>query len=493
MRPVMLCLVFGIALLNLNCSKDRLYSGSKNPLSTTTDTLMFDTVFTGIGSVTRNFRIKNTQSSPVKITSIVLQGGSQSSFIINVDGSSGTVFKDLILEPDDSLYVFVQIKINPNDINSPFIISDKLIVRVNDQITEVQLEAWGQNAYYHKPFHAIKFKDGSYLPYSLISEQLQAVTASGNRYTLKTDKPHVIYGYLVVDSVEELTVPANVKLYMNYKAGLWVYRYGTLKIEGTLNQPVLIQGARREPEYLGSTGQWDRIWINEGSNQNSIRNAIIKDGFIGVQTDVFGTTLGGPGKLVLENTYIQNMSKYGIQAMGYQIEASNVLVSNCQERLLNIELNGNYRFLHCNFINFWSQSAREEASIRWNNYSEIEKKITVFPLQLYFGNCILDGNKDEELKQDTKSNSELYVQFSNTWIKTLRGSSDGLFSNCVASKTSLEYKNPENYQFKLKTSSNQIRFFNSPSAQSDASKVPFDIEGILRNTQQVTLGVFEDP
>ena len=147
MRPVMLCLVFGIALLNLNCSKDRLYSGSKNPLSTTTDTLMFDTVFTGIGSVTRNFRIKNTQSSPVKITSIVLQGGSQSSFIINVDGSSGTVFKDLILEPDDSLYVFVQIKINPNDINSPFIISDKLIVRVNDQITEVQLEAWGQNAY----------------------------------------------------------------------------------------------------------------------------------------------------------------------------------------------------------------------------------------------------------------------------------------------------------------------------------------------------------
>ena len=70
---------------------------------------------------------------------------------------------------------------------------------------------------------------------------------------------------------------------------------------------------------------------------------------------------------------------------------------------------------------------------------------------------------------------------------------DGSIHPKDASKTSLEYKNPENYQFKLKTPSNQIRFFNSPSAQSDASKVPFDIEGILRNTQQVTLGVFEDP
>jgi len=35
--------------------------------------------------------------------------------------------------------------------------------------------------------------------------------------------------------------------------------------------------------------------------------------------------------------------------------------------------------------------------------------------------------------------------------------------------------------------------FTNAQAQADASKVPFDIEQIKRNTQDVTIGVFENP
>lgn len=486
------CFVLCILVLVFsNCTKDRLFTASYNPLVPSTDTVMFDTVFTDIGSVTRNFRIKNTSTLRVKIQSIQLAGGTQTPFIINVDGVSGTTFKDIELDPDDSLYVFVQIKINPNDANSPFIISDKLQITVNSKVTEVCLEAWGQNAYYHRPNHAIKFKDGSYLPYSIINEQQHALIKNGLQYTLKTDKPHVIYGYLVVDSTQQLIIPADVKLYMNYKSGLWVYRYGALKILGEYNKPVVIQGARRDRDYFGTTGQWDRIWINEGRDDNYIRYAIIKDGFIGLQTDVFGTTLDGSGKLKLENTIIQNMSKYGIQALGYSIEAQNVLVSNCQEHLLNIDLNGTYSFLHCTFVNFWDASAREKSAIRWNNYLDNEQK-SVFPLQLYFGNCIVDGKKSDELQADVKTDPMLNVQFQNCWLKR-NEFNQATFTNCVKSLNSLDFKDPIRYLFKLKSPNSEIMHFSTGQAQADASKVPFDIEQIKRNTQDVTIGVYENP
>ncbi len=50
------------------------------------------------------------------------------------------------------------------------------------------------------------------------------------------DKPHVIYGYLVVDESQKLIINAGTKVYMNYKAGLWVYKYGEIKILGQKRQ-----------------------------------------------------------------------------------------------------------------------------------------------------------------------------------------------------------------------------------------------------------------
>jgi len=50
------------------------------------DTVMFDTIFTSIGSATRNFRVINPYDTDLTIDLIKLAGGEDSKFRINING-----------------------------------------------------------------------------------------------------------------------------------------------------------------------------------------------------------------------------------------------------------------------------------------------------------------------------------------------------------------------------------------------------------------------
>ncbi len=306
-----------VFVISSSCKKDKFISDPSAKLEFSQDSVLFDTVFTTIGSSTKNIRIRNKNDKKIKISSVVLQGGAQSAFIINVDGSPGSSFKDIELAAKDSMYIFIQVNVNPTNQNSPLIITDKLIFTVNGNTQELPLEAWGQDAYYHYPTDAIKFKDGSYFPYSTVGP-----AGTGTLVTWPNDKPHVIYGYLVADSAQTLIIKAGTRIYMNYKAGIWVFRKGEMQILGQKGNEVLIQGARREADYADEPGQWDRIWINEGSVNNVIDYAIIKNGYIGVQTELFASDFSNtinPRRLKITNTRIQNMSLWGLYAVAFNI------------------------------------------------------------------------------------------------------------------------------------------------------------------------------
>ncbi len=74
-------------------------------LEFTTDTVMFDTVFTTIGSTTHNFRVHNTNNKTIVISSISLAGGTSSKFRLNIDGEPGTFWNDVeIPAGDQQLY-----------------------------------------------------------------------------------------------------------------------------------------------------------------------------------------------------------------------------------------------------------------------------------------------------------------------------------------------------------------------------------------------------
>ena len=488
-----ICLGLGLIILLLDlssCKKDQITTSRGADVELSQDSVLFDTVFTGIGSATRNFRIRNKNSQRIRISSIELIGGSSSSFIINVDGAKGTTFKDIEIAANDSMYVFVQVNVNPTNANSPVIISDGIKFTTNGNTKTLVLEAWGQDAYYHKPTNAIKFKDGSYLAYSLVNELSNSYTQIGSEYVWKNDKPHVIYGYLVVDSLQKLRMLAGTKVFLNYKAGLWVYRYGQLRVLGTKGNEVTFQGARREKDFADEPGQWDRIWINEGSDNNEITYAIIKNGFIGVQADIFGDVIGGPGKLKLNNTRIQNMSKWGLYCLGYKVEAGNNVIVNCQEYCLNILLGGEYNFKHCTFANFWSKDKpREKACIFLNNHTETN----VFPDSVYFGNSIIDGKLGNEISLDLKADAQYPPSFtvSNSWLKTTNNVSGSNYINVRTGTTSLVYKNIESYEFIPGADETRNKAFDHPRARTDVLKFPRDLNDIQRVQQTPTAGAYE--
>jgi hypothetical protein len=485
-----IALIFVVFLGMISCKKDKFTNDPSATIHFSQDSVLFDTVFTTIGSSTRNIRIVNNNNQKIRISSLQLQSGGASGFKLNVDGVPGTSFSDLEIAAHDSMYIFIQVNVNPTNQNSPLIISDKINATVNGNSQSVYLEAWGQDAYYHRPTNAIKFKDGSYLPYSTVSPVTTATTV-----IWPNDKPHVIYGYLVVDSAQKLIVNAGTRVYLNYKAGLWVYKYGEIHVPGQLGNEVSFQGARREADYADEPGQWDRIWINEGSNNNEINYALIKNGFIGIQTEPLDT-IGGVGRLKLTNTKIQNMSKWGLYSIGYKIYGANNVISNCQEHSLNIQLGGTYTFLHCTFANFWGKpDPRSKPAVNISNYAASQ----VFPMDsAYFGNCTIDGTLSNELSLDldyTNSSFPPKHKFSSSWIKTDINTSDATkFIDIRTSTTNtLNYVSPGTYNFEPVASETQHRNFSGPNASADALKVPIDISGGARNTSagSVSAGAYK--
>ena len=86
-----------------SCKKDDLLTDPSATLEFSDDTIMFDTVFVSIGSVTKNFRIYNRHDQPMKISTIRLAGGNSSLFRMNVNGTPGKVFSDLEIRAGDSI------------------------------------------------------------------------------------------------------------------------------------------------------------------------------------------------------------------------------------------------------------------------------------------------------------------------------------------------------------------------------------------------------
>jgi hypothetical protein len=116
-------------------------------LSFTQDTILFDTVFTTIGSVTKSFKVYNNYDESILISSISLPSNSQ--YIVNVDGLDGPVVNDIEILPHDSIYVFVQVTVDPGNANLPFLLEEDITFVTNSVVQNVHLMAYGQDAFFH--------------------------------------------------------------------------------------------------------------------------------------------------------------------------------------------------------------------------------------------------------------------------------------------------------------------------------------------------------
>lgn len=399
-----------------SCKKSTSFSDDKSlKLSFSTDTVAFDTVFTSIGSSTRQLMIYNDNEENLKISSIRLGGGSQSQFSINVDGQSGYDFSDIEIYAKDSIYVFVRVTINPNDQNNPFFIEDKLFFETNGNKQSINLTAYGQNAIY---IVADQYING-FPKFKIIADSLQEV-----HWT--SEKPYVVYGYALINSYGTLVIEEGTQVHFHDGSGLWAYSEGQLRVEGTRENPVVFQGDRLEAFYNDEPGQWDRIWLMEAREGfgHYINHAVIKNGFIGIQAQRFLKENRSP--LFIQNTIIDNHTGMGIYSNLYHINASNFVISNCGNYAVALTGGGNYLFEQGSIANYWNKSTRTTPSLFFNNVYQNPTDGNGYAYNFSFemNNCIMYGNQEDEFDTEFYPGPDTTYIFNNTILKTKRRNSD---------------------------------------------------------------------
>jgi len=467
-------ILLGSIILFESCRPEPTFNTDPNfSLEFSNDTIKFDTVFTSLGSTTLWLQVYNRSNRDVDIQSIELIGRESSPFRMNVSGDTSLLQTNVLLRARDSLHIFLTVTINPDDETRPFLEEDFIRFSFNNRTQDVVLHAYGQNAMFHIPKRDSFWEiicpiagDTLRLPYSI---------AVQDSFT-NTQKPHVIYGYLVVKNT--LILDAGTRLHFAPNSGLIVADGGSLRINGSLGHEVVFDGMRMDAAYRNITGQWDRIWLAPGSVDNSIHWAIIQNGRIGLLVDSM-ENFNDP--LIIENTIINNMQTHGIFAKNAAIRGSNLQVSNCGERLLAL-IGGEYNFEHCTFANYFSAPnfSRRHASILLDTTSSNPS------IRADFISCIIFGTLQEELEIRPSHTQNINFSYSN--IRTRRNPNDQMFQSCQLNENP-QFKNPSsvNSDFDIAPHSPVIGA-GRPSPTNPS--VFFDLKGRWRNNPP-TIGAYE--
>jgi hypothetical protein len=452
-----LFLTLSFALILFSCRKDSFITSPDANVSVSADTLHYDTVFTAVGSVTQSFKIINDNNQKLRLSSVKLMGGSSSSFKMNVDGTATTEANGIEIEANDSVYVFVQVNVDPATGNLPFIIRDSIRISYNGNDRLVQLEAWGQNAHFFR----------------------EKAVSSNETWT--NDLPYVIQGYLYIDAGQTLTIEKGCRVFVHADAPIVVD--GTLKVNGgkdTLDR-VYFRGDRLDEPYKDFPAAWPGIYFRTDSKGNVLNYAVIKNSYQAIATEGLSPT---DPKLILNQCVIDNSYDAGIIALNSSIAATNCLISNCGKNIA-LGKGGDYKFTQCTVVsysNFFIQHKEPVLSL-----SDVDGA-SIVRLEALFQNCIFWGESDQ-LENEVvvgKTGSNGTVTFENVlWrVKTVPpnvtdaiNNKDPLFDSIDISK--------QYYDFRINKK-------NSPAVGAGAStSVAFDLDGNPRSALKPDLGCFE--
>jgi len=455
----LLWLFVSVLILFSSCrKKDQIDTDPSMMLEFSTDTVFFDTVFATVGSVTQRLVVYNWNKYKINISSILLSGGSSSNYRINVNGISALTFSDIEIPGEDSIYIFVRVTVDPNNINLPFIVSDSVFFTANGNSQQVKLVAWGQNAFFYK---------NSHLTGDIFWDSLKA---------------HVIYGPLRIDTGSTLTIMPGTKVYFHNKSSLKVSSESYLLVYGTLEHPVRFLGDRLDPYYRDLPGQWEGIFLEKGSKGNQISYGIIKNGEQGIVVSS-GDNPGQPD-LKLDNTIIQNMTGDGLSMESSEVLSTNCVIDNCGGAAMYIS-GGDYDFRQLTIGNYWSGSVRSSPSLYLSNYSydSLGNKIPHALIRAYFGNSIIYGSDQEEITLSGDSSASFSYTFDHCLLRTTNSINDPSHYNVCLSNQDPRFIDCQNYNFEIDSISPAID-------KGIPLGVPFDIKGNARGGTP-DLGAFE--
>lgn len=365
-------------------------------ISFSADTVKFDTILTEVQSITRRVRLFNPSENAIMIDRLSL-ATANSPFLLTVNGERDDSFQDIPLLGGDSLLVLVEATIDQRDESNPYIVKDSIIIDYNTRSKDIKIIAWGQ--------------DANFLDATIIEENT----------TWTAGKPYVITDIVLVDSLVNLSLAPGTVVLFEPQAGLYIQ--GSVTAIGTAALPITFSNTRFDEDFADAPGQWDGIYILEGSSGNRVQHAVVRNG-------TYGFRVGSPDDdfefdLIVENTIIQNMSVAGILAFTSDISAKNTLIHNCGSYLVRNVAGGNYQYEHCTFTNFPSTLFREDASVQFADFYPIDNdEILVSPLSVKVENSIIWGSERDELELGDEGGLVVSFNLTNNILKSTNAAFD---------------------------------------------------------------------
>lgn len=378
-----------VLLLLFSCRKDSFITSPDARVTISADTLKYDTLFVTAGSTYRTLKIINENDQKLRLSSLKLMGGTSSAYKMNVDGISGSQFSNLEINANDSIYVFVQVNVNPSATNLPFVIHDSIQISYNGKDRKVQLEAWGQNAHFFRN---------------------KVVTADE---TWNNDLPYVILGSLQVNANTTLTINKGCRIYAHADAPVVVN--GTLKTNGLKDTTdrVYFQGDRLDEPYKDFPASWPGIYFGSTSKDNVLNYTVIKNAYQAI--GVTEPSVNANPKLTLNECIIDNAYDAGIISLNSSITAKNCLISNCGKNLF-LAQGGNYQFTHCTVVTYANRFIdHKDPVLTISNFANS----SAANLTASFRNCIFWGENglvNDEVVVLKNGNTTFNVNFDyNLW------------------------------------------------------------------------------
>jgi len=361
------------------------------------DTITFDTIFTTIGSTTQHLRVYNPYDENILISRIRVAGGDFSNFRLNVNGESTNEAYEIEVPARDSIFIFVEVTIDPTGQNLPMVVQDSIEFTTNSNIQNIKLVAYGQD------FKLIK------------GETIETTTWT-------SDKPYLVYDYAFVDSLSTLTIEPGTRIHFHKGAGMYVK--GTVKAEGTFQEPIRFLSDRLEDNYKNIPDQWNGIILFSGSHDNVFNYTNIKNANIGLQVGTIEEE--GFASLQLSNARIENMAYAGLFALKSKITGYNNVIANCGFYAAALLVGGEYEFYHTTIANFWgnySSRSRSTSSLVLSNVLVVQQadgsKVThTGDLQkAFFGNSIIYGNNAKEIELGNNMENVFNYEFDHCIIQ----------------------------------------------------------------------------
>jgi hypothetical protein len=384
------------ASLLVGCTSEEFVTDPGSDLTFSVDTLSFDTLFSTVGSTTSWLRIRNKGNKAVRIASVSLKSGGNTGFHINLDGETGIRFDNVEIPAHDSLFLFVEVNTVRQGTPLPVQISDAILFDTDGPTKQIVLEAWS--------WDAVCWKGKTIL----------------SDTTLTSDSPILIYDSLIVAENTTLHLQPGTTLY--FHDGAYMKVKGTLSAIGTREAPIRFRGDRLDyilPDYPYDyeAGQWYYLQLAPTSFNNRLEYVDIHGAYYGIVSD--SSSLDAP-KLRMFNSKIHNMVYSCIWSNTSDMELANCQLTNSGGYTV-AQIGGRASYVHCTIANY--QVGRDGPALILANAltdSKDTSLVRAYPMSADFRNCIVFGNRTDEVGFARRANIPWAATF---WNCLLRASS----------------------------------------------------------------------